>query len=93
MSTDYRPHSRACGIRNHEHGPDCHPNCPTCHGKPIAAAPKRHYLSLTDEEIAYVLELGHPINGEFGPGFLRICRENSPAAFDAIQQRWASQII
>lgn len=25
-------HSRACGIQNHEHGPDCHPNCPTCHG-------------------------------------------------------------
>jgi len=30
---DDRPHSRACGIRNHEHGPDCHSNCPTCHGQ------------------------------------------------------------
>lgn len=26
------PHSRACGIRPHDHGPDCHENCPTCHG-------------------------------------------------------------
>jgi hypothetical protein len=28
------PHSRACGWRQHEHGADCHPNCPTCHGGP-----------------------------------------------------------
>lgn len=27
------PHSRACGISRHLHGPDCHPNCPTCGGK------------------------------------------------------------
>lgn len=27
------PHSRACGIRKHDHGPDCHENCPTCGGK------------------------------------------------------------
>lgn len=27
------PHSRACGPRRHDHGPDCHPNCPTCGGK------------------------------------------------------------
>ena len=26
------PHSRACGIRKHDHGTDCHANCPTCHG-------------------------------------------------------------
>lgn len=31
--TDVRPHSRACGFRRHDHGPDCHPNCPTCGGK------------------------------------------------------------
>lgn len=30
---DMRPHSRACGIRNHEHGPDCSTNCPTCGGR------------------------------------------------------------
>ena len=24
------PHSRACGIVPHDHGPQCHPNCPTC---------------------------------------------------------------
>lgn len=30
---DSRPHSRACGIRRHEHGPDCHSNCPTCAGR------------------------------------------------------------
>lgn len=29
---DERPHSRACGIIRHQHGPACHPNCPTCHG-------------------------------------------------------------
>lgn len=29
------PHSRACGWGKHEHGVDCHSNCPTCHGKPI----------------------------------------------------------
>jgi len=28
------PHSRACGISNHPHGPQCHSNCPTCHGRP-----------------------------------------------------------
>lgn len=31
--TDDRPHSRACGIHKHDHGPGCHPNCPTCGGK------------------------------------------------------------
>lgn len=30
---DDRPHSRACGFKNHAHGPDCSNNCPTCHGK------------------------------------------------------------
>lgn len=32
-SVDHRPHSRACGIRAHAHGPLCSPNCPTCHGR------------------------------------------------------------
>jgi len=32
MATDTRPHSRACGIRKHDHGPDCHSNCPSCGG-------------------------------------------------------------
>lgn len=27
------PHSRACGIRQHEHGVGCSTNCPTCAGK------------------------------------------------------------
>jgi len=27
------PHSRACGIGNHEHGTGCSTNCQTCHGK------------------------------------------------------------
>lgn len=27
------PHSRACGIHKHDHGPTCHRNCPTCSGK------------------------------------------------------------
>lgn len=26
------PHSRACGVSKHDHGPDCHSNCPTCGG-------------------------------------------------------------
>jgi hypothetical protein len=30
---DQRPHSRACGWRNHPHGPECSTNCPTCHGE------------------------------------------------------------
>lgn len=30
---DHRPHSRACGIAWHDHGPKCHSNCPTCGGK------------------------------------------------------------
>jgi uncharacterized protein (DUF1778 family) len=29
------PHSRACGIIPHEHGTDCHTNCPTCGGRPF----------------------------------------------------------
>jgi len=31
-----RPHSRACGIEKHEHGPACHRNCPTCGGETLA---------------------------------------------------------
>jgi hypothetical protein len=27
---DNRPHSRACGIRKHDHGIECAPDCPTC---------------------------------------------------------------
>lgn len=27
---DRRPHSRACGIREHRHGPNCAIDCPTC---------------------------------------------------------------
>jgi len=27
---DKRPHSRACGLWEHPHGPRCHSNCPTC---------------------------------------------------------------
>lgn len=37
MTEDRRPHSRACGWRDHEHGPACSTNCPTCAGKPVAA--------------------------------------------------------
>ena len=34
------PHSRACGARKHEHGPECHQNCPTCAGKdPMTPTP------------------------------------------------------
>lgn len=28
---DDRPHSRACGIYYHPHGPLCKRDCPTCH--------------------------------------------------------------
>lgn len=31
-TVDKRPHSRACGWRQHEHGRSCSTNCPTCHG-------------------------------------------------------------
>lgn len=27
------PHSRACGIREHDHGSACHANCPSCGGR------------------------------------------------------------
>lgn len=30
---DERPHSRACGMRSHPHGPECSENCPTCQSK------------------------------------------------------------
>jgi hypothetical protein len=30
---DRRPHSRACGIKIHDHGPSCSSNCPTCGGQ------------------------------------------------------------
>lgn len=30
MSTDQRPHSRACGWAHHDHGPQCSQDCPTC---------------------------------------------------------------
>ena len=30
---DQRPHSRACGILRHSHGPSCSNDCPTCGGQ------------------------------------------------------------
>lgn len=33
VELDTRPHSRACGIAQHDHGPACSSNCPTCGGK------------------------------------------------------------
>lgn len=40
--TDESPHSKACGHAQHDHGVDCSPNCPTCHGvpKPIGVRPE-----------------------------------------------------
>lgn len=32
---DESPHSRACGITAHDHGPQCSADCPTCHGEEI----------------------------------------------------------
>lgn len=32
------PHSRACDMRLHEHGPLCHTNCPSCHGRVVRFA-------------------------------------------------------
>lgn len=32
-AADQRPHSRACGIRPHDHGPACSSDCPTCGGR------------------------------------------------------------
>lgn len=29
------PHSRACGVVPHAHGPNCHSNCPSCGGFPV----------------------------------------------------------
>lgn len=29
------PHSRACGVRPHDHGVFCNSNCPTCKGRPF----------------------------------------------------------
>lgn len=29
------PHSRACGIKRHDHGTECHFNCPTCRGSEV----------------------------------------------------------
>lgn len=29
------PHSRACGIKRHDHGTECHSNCPTCRGSEV----------------------------------------------------------
>ena len=31
--TDDTPHSRACGIETHPHGPKCASDCPTCQGE------------------------------------------------------------
>lgn len=36
---DGRPHSRACGIRKHDHGRECSKDCPTCGGSALVAAP------------------------------------------------------
>ena len=38
----YRPHSRACGPRKHDHGTDCHRNCPSCGGNKIVLISTTH---------------------------------------------------
>lgn len=34
---EFLPHSRACGFGEHEHGPVCHANCPSCRGEVITS--------------------------------------------------------
>lgn len=38
-ASDERPHSRACGITQHDHGPRCHSNCPTCGTSGVRTSP------------------------------------------------------
>jgi len=44
---DNRPHSRACGIKPHSHGPECSPDCPTCSE---ATGQTRRIQAADDEE-------------------------------------------
>ena len=37
LSANTLPHSRACGITQHEHGILCSDDCPTCHGRLVNA--------------------------------------------------------
>lgn len=39
MTTDPRPHSRACLSGKHDHGTNCHKNCPSCGGVEQLTAP------------------------------------------------------
>lgn len=38
LQGDRRPHSRACGFRKHDHGPECARDCPTCNSPANAIA-------------------------------------------------------
>ena len=45
---DRRRHSRLCSIRRHDHGPECHSNCPSCGGQPEVLEDERCYCSRFD---------------------------------------------
>lgn len=47
------PHSRACGWLEHDHGPRCSENCPTCHGKEMPSE------QVAEEEQGPVYEYRH----------------------------------
>jgi uncharacterized protein (DUF2267 family) len=73
IDTDSRPHSRACGIREHPHGAACHSNCPTCHG--------RRENAVVSKEGQVV---GHVGNEEQDP-FREMLAETADAAGDQAQ--------
>ena len=45
----HRPHSRACGIRRHDHGPECSSNCPTCGGRSAQDQVRRSVIEQSPE--------------------------------------------
>lgn len=45
------PHSRACGMLEHPHGPACHSNCPTCGGRAAGSNARELEVHPDDLEI------------------------------------------
>lgn len=60
---DQRPHSRACGVKPHEHGLECHPNCPTCGAAPGAGECRETMRTspnyLDNHRHSCLLQVGH----------------------------------
>ena len=80
------PHSRACGIRKHEHGTSCHSNCPTCGGKAdsVEAAVK---ATVIEKGVDVQFRTEYPVDQELSPEF-KVVRVEKSGTFTNTIDGW-----